>query len=107
MQTKTIYFCYEESLCGLGGGLQLMAEGFYSHYSSLHHTPLSDINFDLLLFSTVSNQSVRNFACRRGLLISLSDRQFFLDWLKISTLVSRISVQARISVQGGILTKIK
>ena len=48
-----------------------LAEGFYSLYRSLHHTPLSDINFESLLFSTVSNQSVWNFASTRGMLISL------------------------------------
>ena len=65
--------------------LQLMAEGFYSHYRSLHHThvcihvytQLSDIDFELHLFSTASNKSVWNFACRRGLLKSLIGRSLF------------------------------
>ena len=36
-----------------------LAEGFYSLYHSLHHsTPLSDIDFESLLLSTASNQSV-------------------------------------------------
>ena len=56
----------------------IMAEGFYSHYHrSFHHTKLSDIDFESLLFSTVSKQYVWNFACRRGLLISLIARKFF------------------------------
>ena len=57
--------------------MDLLAEGFYSPYRSLHHTPLFDIDFESLLFSTVSKQSVRNFACGRGLLISLIARKFF------------------------------
>ena len=50
-----------------------IAEGFYSHYRSLNHAPLSDIDFESLLFSAVSNQS----ACRRDLLISLIARKLF------------------------------
>ena len=33
----------------------ILADGFYSIYRSLHHTPLSDINFESLLFSTMEH----------------------------------------------------
>ena len=65
---------------------QCIGRGFLlsAHYQSLHHTPLSDIDFELLLFSTVSNQSAWNFACRRDLLISLIARKFFeICWRKV------------------------
>ena len=35
-----------------------LAVGFYPFYRSLHHTPLLDIDFESLLSSTVSNQSI-------------------------------------------------
>ena len=54
-----------------------MVEGFYSLCRSLHHSPLSDIDFESLLFSIVLNQSVWNFACRRGLLIYLIVLELF------------------------------
>ena len=54
-----------------------LAVGFYSFYRSLHYTPLSDIDFESLLFSTISNQSAWNFASRRGLFIFLIARKLF------------------------------
>ena len=72
---------FENNQCALFIRLLMtLAEGFYSPYRSLHHTPLSDINFESLLFSTDSNQSVWIFA----LLISLIDRKLFeIGWRKV------------------------
>ena len=37
------------------GAKNLLAEGFYSFLFALHHTPLSDINFELLLGKLVGS----------------------------------------------------